>query len=89
MCFDNSGPALVSEQVMSHIHPEPKSSKHRIAECRKGSHDYAEGRHVGAGIMRRVCQTCAYVTIDLTGSELNAAGMIERQTLPQLTSAQQ
>jgi hypothetical protein len=66
---------------MSHIHPELKPSKHRIAECRKGSHDYAEGQHIGAGIMRRVCQTCAYVTIDLTRSELNADGMIERSQL--------
>jgi len=69
---------------MSHIHPEPKSSKHRIADCRKGNHAYAEGQHIGAGIMRRVCQTCAYVTIDLTGSELKVDGTIERS---QLTTA--
>jgi hypothetical protein len=69
---------------MSHIRTELKSSKHRIAECRKGTHDYAEGQHIGAGIMRRVCQTCSYVTIDLTGSELRADGTIERS---QLTSA--
>jgi hypothetical protein len=69
---------------MSHIRPEQKSSKHRIAECRKGSHDYAEGQHIGAGIMRRVCATCSYVTIDLTGSESQANGTIERS---QLTTA--
>jgi len=69
---------------MSHIRPEQKSSKHRIAECRKGTHDYAEGQHIGAEIMRRVCQTCSYVTIDLTGSKLRADGTIERS---QLTSA--
>jgi hypothetical protein len=66
---------------MSHIRPEPKSAKHRIADCRKGSHDYAEGQHIGAGIMRRVCQTCAYVTIDLTGVELDSHGMIQRSQL--------
>ncbi|MEX0698852.1 MAG: hypothetical protein WD895_10555 [Acidimicrobiia bacterium] len=66
-----------------------KPSKRRIADCRKGGHNYAEGQHIGAGIMRRVCQTCAYVTIDLTGSELTIDGMIERQTLAELTPAQQ
>lgn len=74
---------------MSHIRPEPKPSKRRVTDCRKGGHDYAEGQHIGAGIMRRVCQTCAYVTIDLTGSELTSDGMIERQTLTQLTTAKQ
>jgi hypothetical protein len=66
---------------MSHIRPEPKTPKHRIADCRKGSHAYAEGQHIGAGIMRRVCETCSYVTIDLTGSELKADGTIERSRL--------
>jgi hypothetical protein len=66
---------------MSHIRPEPKPPKHRIADCRKGSHAYAEGQHIGAGIMRRVCETCSYVTIDLTGSELKADGTIERSQL--------
>jgi hypothetical protein len=74
---------------MTHIRPALPPSKHRISECRKGRHDYADGQHVGAGIMRRVCQTCAYVTIDLTGSELTSDEMIERQTLSELTSAQQ
>ena len=54
---------------MSHIRPESRSSKHRITECRKGRHDYADGQHIGAGIQRRVCRTCAYVTIDLSGAE--------------------
>jgi hypothetical protein len=27
--------------------------------------------------MRRVCETCSYVTIDLTASELKADGTIE------------
>jgi hypothetical protein len=31
--------------------------------------------------MRRVCDTCSYVTIDLTGSELKADGTIERSRL--------
>lgn len=74
---------------MSRVRPELKSPKHRIADCRKGTHDYAEGQHVGAGIMRRVCQTCAYVTIDLTGSQLTSHGMIERPTLSDLSRARQ
>jgi hypothetical protein len=53
---------------MTHIRTAPKpSSKHKIADCRKGIHNYADGQHIGAGITRRVCQTCAYVTIDLSG----------------------
>lgn len=72
---------------MSHIRPEPKPSKHRIAECRKGSHDYAEGQHIGAGITRRVCQTCAYVTIDLTGAE--ATSLSELYGASSVSAAQQ
>lgn len=74
---------------MTHIRPEPKAPKHRIADCRKGSHEYGDGQHIGAGIMRRMCQTCAYVTIDLTGSELTSDGMTERKSLSELTNAQQ
>ena len=84
---DKAGGLLVSGQVMSHIRPEPKPSKHRIADCRKGSHDYAEGQHIGAGIVRRVCQTCAYVTIDLSGAEaISSPGL---QAASELTSAKQ
>ena len=53
---------------MTHIRTAPKS-KHKIADCRKGIHDYATGQHIGAGIQRRVCLTCAYVTIDLSGAD--------------------
>ena len=74
---------------MSHMRPEVKASKHRIADCRKGNHDYAEGQHIGAGIMRRVCRTCAYVTIDLSGAEPTSNGMIELQSVSELTTAQQ
>ena len=63
------------------------SSKHRVADCRRGSHEYGEGQHIGAGIMRRVCQTCAYVTIDLTGTELTSDGMTESQVAARLTTA--
>jgi hypothetical protein len=37
--------------------------------------------------MRRVCQTCADVTIDLTGSKLTSEGMTERQVAARLTAA--
>jgi hypothetical protein len=70
---------------MTHIRSETKSSsKHKIADCRKGRHDYGEGQHIGAGIMRRVCLTCAYVTIDLSGAEV----MSERSP-SELTTATQ
>ena len=53
---------------MSHLRPEdqPKPSK---ASCRKGRHHYGEALSIGAGIKRRVCETCGEVTIDLTGIE--------------------
>ncbi len=72
---------------MSHIRPEMNPSKHKIADCRRGSHDYGEGQHIGAGIMRRVCEICADVTIDLTGSKLTSDGMTESQVAARLTSA--
>lgn len=37
--------------------------------CKKGRHHYGESLSIGAGIKRRVCETCGEVTIDLTGVE--------------------
>lgn len=51
---------------MSHQHPDTKPQKHRKSDCRKGFHGYGEPQNVGGGILRRVCGTCAAVTIDLT-----------------------
>ncbi|MGH3650051.1 MAG: hypothetical protein ACRDU9_05020 [Acidimicrobiia bacterium] len=52
---------------MSHLRPEDKPSKHTRSSCRKGRHFFGESQNIGAGILRRVCETCGEVTIDLTG----------------------
>lgn len=52
---------------MSHLRPEDK--KHKKSDCRKGRHVYGVSQHIGAGILRRVCQSCARVTIDLTKAD--------------------
>jgi hypothetical protein len=51
---------------VSHIRPEDRTFKTRRAACRRGHHHYGESQNVGAGILRRVCDTCGEVTIDLT-----------------------
>lgn len=54
---------------MSTSRPAPKASdRHRKAECRKGRHHFGSNQNIGAGITRRVCDTCSAITIDLTGS---------------------
>ena len=53
---------------MSHIRHDEKSDRHKRAECRKGRHHFGSIQNIGAGISRRVCETCSAVTIDLTNS---------------------
>ena len=38
-------------------------------ECRNGAHRYGRGTSVAPGILRRVCEHCAGVSIDLTAEE--------------------
>lgn len=54
---------------MSHLRPEDRSFKHSRAACRKGRHLYGESQNIGAGILRRVCDICGEVTIDLTKAD--------------------
>lgn len=58
---------------MSHVRPDAKSHKQRMNDCKKGLHDYGVAQYIGAGIERRVCATCAAVTIDLTASDESLA----------------
>lgn len=37
--------------------------------CLVGWHHYGENHGVGAGILRRVCEVCGAVTIDLRGAD--------------------
>lgn len=37
--------------------------------CLVGRHNYGEDHGVGAGILRRVCEVCGAVTIDLRGAD--------------------
>jgi hypothetical protein len=54
---------------VSHLTPEDRASRTSRFACRKGRHYYGEAQNIGAGILRRVCETCGEVTIDLTGAE--------------------
>lgn len=53
---------------MSHLRPEDLRIRRRRSSCRRGRHHYGEPQHVGAGIIRKVCEVCSSVTIDLTGA---------------------
>lgn len=53
---------------VTHVRPEDRRPRHRRSACRKGRHDYSEPQHIGAGIVRQVCDACSAVTIDLTGA---------------------
>ena len=50
---------------MSHLRPEAVAALRRRF-CRRGRHRYGPAQHVGAGILRQVCDNCGSVTIDLT-----------------------
>ncbi len=54
---------------MTHVRGEDRPLKHRMSACRKGRHDFGDPQNVGAGIIRRVCGTCAAVSIDLTQAD--------------------
>jgi hypothetical protein len=53
---------------MTHLRAEDISTVHRKSSCRRGSHRYGDPLNVGAGIVRRVCQSCGSVSIDVTAA---------------------
>jgi len=57
---------------MTHLRDEDRP-KHRLSACKKGRHAYGDAQYIGAGIIRRVCDTCGDVTIDLTAAHEPAA----------------
>jgi hypothetical protein len=61
---------------MTHLREQDRR-KHRPSDCRKGRHAYGETQYIGAGITRRVCETCGDVTIDLTAAHEPAASMAD------------
>lgn len=65
---------------MSHLRPEDRSAKKSKAACRKGRHYYGEAQNIGAGIVRRVCETCGEVTIDLTGADEVSTPVVKPHT---------
>ncbi len=54
---------------MSHVRPEDKTPRARRSDCRNGRHTYGESQGIGAGLLRRVCELCSAVTIDLTNAD--------------------
>ena len=74
---------------MSHVRPNDKIARHRRSDCRKGRHQYGESQNIGAGIVRRVCEVCAYVTIDLTSADELETPLVRKQGSVSSTVAQQ
>lgn len=68
MMQENKVEPLLFPRV-SHLRPEEKTGRHKMSACRKGRHAYGEEQNVGAGILRRVCDVCGSVSIDLTQAE--------------------
>ncbi len=52
---------------MTHLREQDRR-RHRVSSCRKGRHNYGQAQDIGAGIERRVCDTCGDVSIDLTAA---------------------
>jgi len=74
---------------MSHVRPEDKSTRARRNDCRKGRHTYGESQHVGAGIVRQVCDVCSAVTIDLTSAdELRVPVLRSKSSILDMTAQQ-
>ena len=74
---------------MSHLRPDDKTARHRRSDCRKGRHQYGESQNIGAGIVRRVCEVCADVTIDLTNAEELTKPVVKKQDTIISMAAQQ
>ena len=53
---------------VTHLRPEDRRPRQRRLACRRGRHEFGEPQHIGAGIVRQVCDVCSAVTIDLTGA---------------------
>lgn len=48
------------------------SRRSRIPQaCRSGAHRYGAASVVAPGILRRICQACSAVSIDLTAEEVD------------------
>lgn len=73
--------------ALSHVNPGIRPPKHRRSDCRKGLHEYGEPQNIGAGILRRVCDACAAVTIDLTqAGELTTPLVSTRSNIISMTA---
>lgn len=71
---------------MTHVRAEAQTTKHRISACRKGRHDFGAFQNVGAGIMRRLCETCGTVSIDLSqADELKGPVVTTHSTIESLS----
>ncbi len=80
--------ALAFLAVVSHIRPDERR-QHSNSDCRKGRHEFGESQNIGAGILRRVCEFCHWVTIDLTNAdELTAPDMPGRTSIRSLAPQQ-
>lgn len=51
------------------MHERPGRRDRRVARhnCHAGQHRYGSPKEIGAGIIRRICDACSAVSIDLTG----------------------
>lgn len=69
------------------MRPESRTQKHKRSACRRGRHDYGQHQNIGAGIVRRVCDVCGAVTIDLTHSdELTSPVLSAKETIRRLVA---
>ncbi len=63
---------------VSHLRPEDREAFRGQWSCRKGRHLYGESKKVGGGILRRVCEACGEVTIDLTVADELTTPLVRR-----------
>ncbi len=43
-----------------------RNRRHARQHCNSGNHRYGSPKEIGGGIVRRICDACAMVSIDLT-----------------------
>lgn len=65
---------------MSHLRPDERIQRHRKSHCKKGRHEYGESQNVGAGILRRICEVCGIINIDLTSADELETPVIPKKT---------
>ena len=65
-------PSLMTDEQPRRRHSRVR--RKALASCKEGTHRFGSGSHIGGGILRRICDACGAISIDLTAAEDSRVG---------------